>query len=287
MGHFELRKEGGLKRNNITRELLHANDKVYTDVFDSPQQASEIIANKMITQINAFTKAHPGQLYKLGLTTGRTPVSLYQILSERYEAGEVSFKQVAVYSIDEYYPIDPDAAQSRNTRIHKEFLDKVDIEPANVHVLDGTVPEAEVAAYCARFDAEARELDLLVIGIGEQGQVGFNEISSTLQSRTRMVILPYKSRRRQARNFNGDLAVTPKTALTMGISTMLSAKKVYLMAWGEEKAEVVARIVEGPQDRNCPATFFQLHPNIHFFVDSQAGSLLAREVAPWKIGPCE
>jgi glucosamine-6-phosphate deaminase len=148
------------------------------------------------------------------------------------------------------------------------------------------VSHNDVGAYCARFDASARGLDLLIIGIGEQGQVGFNEAGSSEQSHTRTVLLSYPSRKRQARYFNGDISVTPKEAITMGISTMMSAKKVILMAWGETKADAVARIVEGEMGSDCPATYFQHHPNVQMFVDEVSGSLLTRVIAPWLIGPC-
>jgi glucosamine-6-phosphate deaminase len=171
--------------------------------------------------------------------------------------------------------------------LHEALLDKVDILEENIHIPDGSVPQSRVSDYNAEFDRIARDLDLLVIGIGEQGQVGFNEAGSSEQSRTRTVLLSYPSRKRQARYFNGDISVTPKEAITMGISTMMSAKKVILMAWGETKAEAVARVVEGEIGSDCPASYFQHHPNVRMIVDEVSGSLLTRVVAPWLIGPCE
>ena len=149
------------------------------------------------------------------------------------------------------------------------------------------VPQKEVSRFCAQFDELARGLDLLVIGVGEQGQVGFNEAGSRENSRTRTVRLSYKSRKRQARNFNGDIAATPAAAITIGIGTMLSAKKIILMAWGEGKAEAVHAIVEGEPSEACPASLLQKHEDISFYVDETAASLLTRVVAPWLVGPCE
>ncbi|MCQ2187899.1 MAG: 6-phosphogluconolactonase [Bacteroidales bacterium] len=287
MKHFSLPKDGGLILEGLPSDLLHADQKVFTDVYSEPSSASEVVADKVIATINAFHEENPGQLFRLGLTTGSTPVSLYKWLSRKCAEGKVSFKDVAIYSIDEYYPTSTDAKQSRNCRLHEGLLNNIDILHENIHIPDGTTPRDQVSHYCAAFDKAARGLDLLVIGIGKNGQVGFNEPGVSEQSRTRTVLLPYSSRKIQARNFNGELSATPKNAITMGMSTMLSAKKVYLMAWGESKAEAVRQIVEEEASSECPASFFQHHANVRMFVDETAGSLLAREVAPWLIGPCE
>lgn len=287
MKHFSLPKDGGLILEGLPSDLLHADQKVFTDVYDEPSAASEVISEKVISAILKHEKENPGALFRLGLSTGSTPVSLYNKLSRKCSEGRVSFKNVAVYSIDEYYPTAPDAKQSRNCRLHEALLDKIDILPENIHIPDGSVPIDQVSHYCADFDKAARGLDLLVIGIGEKGQIAFNDCGVSENSRTRTVLLPYASRKIQARNFNGEIASTPKNAITMGMSTMLSAKKVYLMAWGEKKAAAVQQIVEGVVDAQCPASYFQRHPNVRMFVDETAGSLLSREVAPWLIGPCE
>lgn len=119
------------------------------------------------------------------------------------------------------------------------------------------------------------------------GQIGFNEAGSSEKSRTRTVPLSYQSRKRQARNFNGDISVTPKTAITMGIGTMMSARRIILMAWGEDKAAVVKKVVEGGIDPACPATWLQEHDNITFYTDEMSASMLTRLVAPWMVGPCQ
>lgn len=287
MKHFSLPKDGGLILEGLPSDLLHADQKVFTDVYPEPSSASEVIADKVIAAINSFHEENPGKLFRLGLTTGSTPVSLYKWLSRKCSEGKVSFKDVAIFSIDEYYPTTTDAKQSRNCRLHEGLLNNIDILKENIHIPDGTVPRDQVSHYCAAFDKSARDLDLLVIGIGKHGQVGFNEPGVSEQSRTRAVLLPYSSRKVQARNFNGEMSATPKNAITMGMSTMLSAKKVYLMAWGESKAEAVRQIVEEEVSAEYPASYFQHHGNVRMFVDETAGSLLAREVAPWLIGPCE
>ena len=281
--HFTLPYEGGLIEKNLPKGILHSYESIWTEIYPESRPASLAIADIITDAINSCQ----GRLFRLGLTTGSTPISLYNELARRYEAGKLSFKNVEVVTIDEYYPSSADERQSRNFRIHEALLDKVDILEENVHIPDGTVPQEEVSDYCAEFDKLARGLDLLVIGIGEQGQVGFNEAGSTRKSRTRTVRLSYASRKRQARSFNHDITVTPKAAITLGIDTMMSASRIILMAWGEDKAEAVRAIAEGKPTPECPASLFQRHDNISFYVDDTAASNLTRVVAPWLVGPCD
>ncbi len=281
--HFTLPYEGGLIQENLPAGILHSYEKIWTKVFPESRPASYEIADLIVAGINSCK----GRLFRLGLTTGATPTSLYNELTRRYKAGAVSFKNVEVVSIDEYYPCSSEEPQSRNRRLHDALLDNVDILKENVHIPDGTVPQDQLGEYCYSFDALARDLDLLVIGVGEQGQVGFNEAGSNDKTRTRVVRLPYASRKRQAANFNNDLAATPDKAITVGISTMLSAKRVILMAWGEDKAAAVKAIAEGEIDPYCPASHLQRHDHISFYVDETAASLLTRSVSPWLVGPCD
>ncbi|MBP3203478.1 MAG: glucosamine-6-phosphate deaminase [Bacteroidales bacterium] len=281
--HFTLPYEGGLIDKNLPAGILHTYERIWTHVYPESRPASYAIADIIVDAINA----HTGGLFRLGLTTGATPKSLYNELTRRYEAGKVSFKNVEVVSIDEYYPSSGNEMQSRNHRLHEALLDKVDIKKENIHIPDGTVPQEELGEYCARFDALARGLDLLVVGIGEKGQVGFNEAGSNEKTRTRVVRLSYNSRKRQSANFNHDLAATPDKAITLGLGTMLSAKKIILMAWGEDKAQAVKDIAEGPVTTDCPASLLQEHDHISFYVDETAASLLTRSVAPWLVGPCD
>ncbi len=281
--HFTLPYEGGLIEKDLPVGILHSYEKIWTKVYPESRPASYAIADQIVASI----KAHSEGLFRLGLTTGATPTSLYNELTRRYQAGEVSFRNVEVVSIDEYYPSSKDELQSRNHRLHEALLDKVDIMKENVHIPDGTVSQSDLTSYCAKFDSIARGLDLLVIGVGEQGQVGFNEAGSNEKTRTRAVRLSYASRKRQSANFNHDISSTPDKAITIGISTMLSAKRIILMAWGEDKAAAVKAIAEGEIDTACPASFLQHHDHISFYVDEGAASLLTRSLAPWLVGPCD
>ena len=283
MTKFNLPKEGGLIEKDLPKGMLHSYEKVNVEIFEDDLAASRQIADIIADAVKACTD----RPFRLGLTTGRTPVSLYNILSQKYAAGELSFKNVEVVSIDEYYPFGKNERQSRNFRLHEALLDKVDIPKENIHIPDGTVPQDEVSAYCAEYDKLARELDLLVIGVGEQGQLGFNEAGSSVKSRTRTVRLSYQSRKRQAKNFNGDMAHTPAAAITIGLATMLSARKVILMAWGEGKAATVKAIAEGSVDPSCPASYLQFHDDATIYAETNSAAMLTRVEAPWLVGPCE
>ena len=270
-----------MKEKQIS-DILHSYEKIPAEICPDSYCASRQIADIISERINS---AHG--LFKLGLSTGNTPVSLFRELAERCRKDQLSFRDVEIFSIDEYYPTTAGSPQSRNVRLHEDFLSHVDVRPENVHIPDGSVPSSQLTDYCATFDALARSLDLLVIGVGEQGQVGFNEAGSSDKSRTRAVLLSHKSRKRQARNFNGNLAATPESAITMGISTMLSAKEVILMAWGEGKAQAVKDIVEGESSPMCPASLLQRHENICFYTDTDAAALLTRCTAPWLVSSCD
>ena len=281
--HFTLPYEGGLIEKNLPAGILHSYEKIWTHVYPESRPASYAIADFIVDAINNRKDG----LFRLGLTTGSTPTSLYNELARRYQAGKVSFKNVEVVTIDEYYPSSKNEAQSRNHLIHEALLDKVDILKENIHIPDGTVTPEELGDYCIKFDALARGLDLLVIGVGEKGQVGFNEAGADEKTRTRTVRLSYNSRKRQSENFNHDIAATPDKAITVGVGTMLSAKRIILMAWGEDKARAVKDIAEGPVTTDCPASLLQKHDHISFYVDETAASLLTRSVAPWLVGPCD
>ena len=283
MKKFTLPKDGGLIEEGLPLGVKHTFESIPVHVFEDEDDASERLAEKIVAAIN-----NAEGVYRLGLSTGSSPVALYKSLVRRHEAGEVSFKNVEIYSIDEYYPAPADA-QSRNRRLYAELVSKVDVKPENVFVpkLAEKMDAATVAQFCNDFDAKARNLDLLVMGIGEKGQVGFNEAGASEFSRTRTVLLPYASRKRQAKSFSGNLNATPQTAIAMGIATMLTAKKIHLVAWGEDKASAVKMVAEDKADAACAASLLQRHDNISMYVDENSASQITRNVAPWLVGPCE
>ncbi len=283
MGKFTLPRDGGLIEAGLPNGIKHSYERIPAHIFEDEEAASASLAEK----IAGFINAKEG-VFKLGLTTGSSPVTLYRKLVELYEAGKVSFRNVEIYSIDEYYPAPADA-QSRNRRLYETLVSKVDIKPGAFHApkLDHHMDTDAVTEFCAEYDRIASGLDVLVMGVGEKGQVGFNEAGSSEFSRTRTVHLSYVSKKRQVKNFGGNMDETPDSAIALGISTMLTAGKVYLIAWGEDKAQVVKNIVEDSINPACPASYLQKHSNISFYVDDNSASLLTRNVAPWLVGPCE
>ncbi len=282
MKKFTLPADGGLIEEGLPNGIKHSYERIPAHIYDDEADACRRLAEKIVHDINSSDG-----IFRLGLTTGSSPVSLYRNLVDYFNEGKVSFRNVKIYSIDEYYPA-PEDAHSRNRRLYEELVAHVDILPENVHVpkLTEIHDSSYVSGFCSEYDAGAKGLDLLIMGVGEKGQIGFNEAGASERSRTRTVLLPYISRKRQSRNFAGDLALTPDKAIAMGISTMMSAKKIHLIAWGEDKAEVVRRTVEEPMNPSCPASYLQAHENISFYVDSNAAAQLTRIVAPWLVGPC-
>ena len=265
----------------IPYDILHSYEKIPALIYKTSSEASEEIAKEIAQAI----KSSDGKPFKLGLSTGTSPVQTYKFLVDMYDRGEVSFSNVSVFSIDEYAHYS--GTQTRNRVLEEELLSKVDILPENIHILDKECPMDALAEHCAEFEEKSRNLDLLVMGVGETGQVGFNEAGSGWKSRTRTILLSYKSRKRQTNNFGGDINKVPISANTMGIGTFRSAKRIILMAWGEDKSQAVKDTVEGEPDPKCPASLLQRHENIVFYTDENSSELLTRVVAPWTVGPCE
>ena len=257
-------------------------EKVPTIISSTAAEGAQRAADMVVKAINNHKV---DGLFVLGLSTGRTPLGLYTELVNRYKAGEVSFKNVEVYSLDEFYPMTPENPQSRNHRVYEDFLKYVDIDPKNVHFPDGTVPREQVNEYCNKYEQMVRgKVDLMIMGVGELGQVGFNEPGTYSKSTTRLVQLSYNSRRTQNKFFSNPNDV-PKTAITMGMDTIMSAKKVVLMMWGEEKTAIAKELIEGVVSENYPATYLQEHRNIQVVIDEAAAQELTRVKEPWLVAP--
>lgn len=289
---FYLPKDGGPVAGSTPRDILRRYERMRTQVFENEYRGVQHVADIIVKAIRNYNEIFlPNEIFEdpqpfvLGLTTGRTPLGLYRELVRRHQAGEVSFRNVAVFSLDEFYPIAVDEPQSRNYRIHEEFLNHIDILPENVHMFDAEVPEQRISDYCESYDKAARKIDLMIIGVGEDGQIGFNEPGSYVQSRTRLVQLTHSTRMIQSKAFFG-LENTPRMAVTMGIRTIMRAERIVLMAWGEEKAPIIRRVVEGEISALVPATCLQEHANIEVVIDENAARLLTREQAPWLVGAC-
>ena len=283
---YSLPKDGGLIESKTPRDILHRYEKIHTRIYKNEYIGVQYVADTIVKAISDYNAGPNYRPFALGLSTGRTPLGLYRELVERYKHGEVSFSNVKVYSLDEFYPIQPTEQQSRNFRIHEDFLNHVDIRPENIHIIDSTVPQSGISEYCATYDKSIDKFDLMIIGFGEDGQIGFNEPGSYSKSRTRLVQLTYNTRQMQASAFYG-IENTPKLGITMGIDTVMRANRIILLAWGEEKSRIVQRIVEGEITAQVPASYLQVHRNIEVVTDENAAQMLARQQTPWLVGPCE
>ena len=257
-------------------------EKVPTIVSENALEGARKAADIVVSAING----HKGEKnFALGLSTGRTPLGLYAELVRRYKDGEVSFKNVEVYSLDEFYPMEPQNPQSRNHRVYEEFLNDIDIAPENVHFPDGTVPMDSVREYCKQYEQMVHgNIDLMIMGVGELGQIGFNEPGSYSKSTTRLVQLTYSSRKTQNQFFSNPNDV-PKMAITMGLETIRSAKSIVLMMWGEDKSKIARDLIEGIITEDYPATSLQSHSNIQVIIDEAAAQELTRVKEPWLIAP--
>ncbi len=259
--------------------------KVPTLVFPTSGQAARHVALMIESLIRQNNSA--GRPTVLGLPTGSTPVGLYRELIRLHKEAGLDFGRVITFNLDEYYPMPPDDPHSYRRWMQETFFNHVNLPPQNINIPDGTLPAHEVEDWCARYEQKIRRaggLDLLVLGIGRTGHVGFNEPGSTRHSRTRMVTLDPVTRRDAASGFFGEDNV-PQQAVTMGVGTILDAKKIVLMAFGEHKAKIVQRAVEGPVSDAVAASFLQQHNDATFLLDESAAGELAAFKAPWTIGP--
>lgn len=284
--NYKLNKPGGLKPGADPADIIRKFEKVYTNIFTSESSGSMYVAREIENCIREKQKF--GELCILGITTGKSPVGVFRALVEIHKKENLSFRNVVVFSLDEFFPISPKEQQSRNWLIHESLLDHVDILPENIHIPDSTLPLDKVAAFCRDYEAKIEEyggLDLLFLGTGVQGQLGFNEPGSYTNTRTRLVALGNESQQAVSSIFYG-IDNVPRKAITMGLGTILKAKRIILMAWGEEKATVIKDIVEGEENSATPATCLQKHPNIEVVVDEGASQELTRVKTPWLVGTC-
>jgi glucosamine-6-phosphate deaminase len=225
----------------------------------------------------------------LGLPTGSTPVGLYRELVRLHREANLDFSRCITFNLDEYFPMQPDDPQSYRRWMKETFFDHVNLQPQNIHVPDGTIALEDAEEYCQRYEQKIRRaggIDLQVLGIGRTGHIGFNEPGSTRHSRTRMVTLDPVTRRDAASSFFGEENV-PHQAITMGVGTILDARKIVLMAFGEHKAPVVMRAVEGAVTESVAASFLQQHPDATFLLDQAGARRLTAFDRPWALGPVE
>lgn len=234
------------------------------------QEMSLWAANYVIEQINQFNpSAH--KPFVLGLCTGSTPIGMYQNLVEAYKQGKVSFKNVITFNMDEYVGLAPSHDQSYHYFMYDNLFNHIDIDPKNIHILDGLAADKEVE--CMRFEQamqDAGGVDLFLGGVGADSHIAFNEPGSSLASRTREVFLTQETIRDNSRFFEGDIKKVPTSALTVGIGTIMDAKEVLILINGHHKAHALSYAVEGHVSHQYPITVLQLHPHSIIVCDDDA-----------------
>lgn len=266
--------------------MIDSFEKIPCEIFANPKEGSTYVAKEIARLIQE--KADEGKPLVLGMATGSSPLALYEELIRMHKEEGLSFKNVITFNLDEYYPIEKDARQSYYSFMHRHLFDHIDIDPANIHIPDGSVPREAVKAFCVQYESQIEKaggIDLQILGIGNNGHIGFNEPGSSIYSRTRLINLDQNTRVANAREFK-DLNKVPRLAITMGINTIMQAKQIILMAWGF-KGPIVAKAVEGNVTEQVPASILQHHDNCTFILDQQAASELTRFREPWLSGEVE
>ncbi|MBC8372385.1 MAG: glucosamine-6-phosphate deaminase, partial [Planctomycetes bacterium] len=262
-------------------------ERIATRVFDAPADVSAAVAGETAELIREKTRR--GEMCVLGLPTGATPVGVYDELVRMHREEGLSFANVITFNLDEYYPMCPQALQSYRLFMAEYLFDHVDIDPANIHIPDGTLAEDAVHAYCMGYEkaiADAGGIDLQLLGIGRTGHIGFNEPGSSRNSITRLIALDFLTRLDASSDFFG-MENVPARAITMGVGTALSARRVIMMAFGENKAPVIAKAVEGLVTNAVAASFLQEHSDATVMLDEAAAADLTRFKCPWVLGPVE
>ena len=256
-------------------------------VFPDSVEASKAVAREVATLIRG--REAEGKTTVLGLATGSTPLNFYAELVRLHREEGLSFRHVVSFNLDEYFPMPASQPRSYRHFMQANLFDHIDILPGNTHVPDGAVPQAEVDAHCKQYEAAIRAaggIDFQILGIGRTGHIGFNEPGSAQRSRTRQVTLDPLTRRDASGDFGGEVN-TPRYAITMGVRTILEARRIVLMAWGQHKAGIVRQAIEGEITPQVTASFLQDHDNALYVVDQAAASALTRFRTPWLLGPLD
>ncbi len=242
-------------------------------ILDSPEAVTQFAADEVCTLLNSRKNDPKG--YVLGLATGGTPLGLYRELIARYSRGEISFAKVETFNLDEYVGVVPENRNSYHYYMRENLFNHIDIDLSLTHVPETCgVDLVESAASFEHKIEQAGGIDLQILGIGADAHIGFNEIGSSLGSRTRVKTLTQQTLRDNARYF-GSIDEVPQTALTMGIATILECQSILLLATGASKAKAIRDSVEGPITASVPASALQLHPRVTLAIDRQAASMLA------------
>lgn len=271
-----------VERSEITRE-----EHIPTDIYQTVDEGTARIADAIVAEIKA--KEMLGKYCVLGLGTGQSLTPVFNELIQRYEQKQVSFANVVVFNAYEYFPLSPDSQHSAISQLRDRFLSHVDIPEQNIYTLDGTIAQEAVQSHCRLYEQRIQTfggIDVMLLGIGRIGNIATNEPGSTLTSPARIILIDATSREEMTMSF-GSQEPVPPCSITLGIADILAARKIFLTAWGEEKADIIRTTVEGKITDAIPASFLQTHNDAHVVIDLPAASKLTRIIHPWLVSSCK
>ena len=271
--------------NTIERSVLTRFEKVPVNIYESVEDGVKNIANEIVNKVQE--RQRDGKFCTIAAGIGISLRPLYAELVRRYKEDGVSFRNVVLFNLYEFYPI-TETTNSSISQLSELFIKQVDIDPQNVFTLDGSIPQENLTEYCSLYEQRISTyggLDIALMGIGREGNIGMNEPGSTAASTTRLILVDTTSRAEASHNLGLDKL--PPCSITMGVGTILAARKIYLLAWGDEKADIIQKAVEEKISDAVPASYLQLHRNATVCIDLPAASHLTRIQRPWLVTSCE
>ena len=271
-----------VERSEITRD-----EHILTDIYPTVDEGAQKIADAIVAEIKA--KELLGKYCVLGMGTGQSLTPVFNELIDRYEKKLVSFKNVVIFNAYEFFPLAADSQHSTISQLRQRLLSHIDIPEQNVYTLDGTIAQEDVQSQCRLYEQRIQTfggIDVMLLGVGRMGNIATNEPGSTLTSQARLILIDAISREEMTLSF-GSQEPVPPCSVTLGIADILAARKVFITAWGEEKAEIVRSMVEGKISDSIPASFLQTHNDAHVVIDLPAAGKLTRIIHPWLVASCK
>ena len=274
-------------RTAVERSEITRCEKINTEIYPKVEEGVQDIANTIEEAIRS--KNNDGRTCVLGLGTGQSLTPVYTELIRRHKENGLSFSNVVVFNAYEYFPLHADSEHSSIHQLRERLLDHVDVKPENIFTPDGTIAQEDVLEHCRQYEEQIQQhggIDIMLLGIGRIGNIATNEPGSGLTTTSRIILIDSTSREEMTNSFSSQEPVPP-CSITMGIHTILSARKVFLTAWGDEKADIIEKTVEGSITDAIPASFLQTHNDAHVVVDLAAAGKLTRIIHPWLVTTCE
>ncbi|WP_417127379.1 glucosamine-6-phosphate deaminase [Phocaeicola sp.] len=271
--------------NAVERSVLTRLEKIPTNIFETIEEGVEQIANEIVAKIQ--DRQREGKFCTIAIGTGASLRPLFTELIRKHKDEGVSFRNVVFFNLYEYYPLTEGAGSSFN-HLNKLFLSQIDIDHQNIFTMDGSIPQEAIIEHCRLYEQRIQTfggLDIVIMGIGREGNIGMNEPGSHASSTTRLILIDATSRSEAARNIGVDNL--PPCSITMGVNTILGARKIYMLAWGDDKADIIRSAVENKVSDALPASYLQLHSNTSVCVDLSAAAHLTRIQRPWLVTSCE